>query len=146
MKKQFGWKINDIRKARREALLKARSVDLGPHADEPIGKTMERIQDLLTSCYEFDFSPLGHLRKYFPEFEWKFIDYFHEPELSPERTLSAAITSADYLWTVFNDTFVVATRKSITGKPHRICWERKEGLSPDSEWARLVKRAGGFFV
>lgn len=82
-------------------------------AETELWETMEGIYQYIKASLYMDDNPLRHLRKYFPDFEWKFYKMAGLEELAP------IIAKADYIWNTHDDIFgsegiVTATEK---GRP-----------------------------
>jgi hypothetical protein len=79
-------------------------------AETELCETMEGIYQYIQSVLYMDDNPLRHLRKYFPDFVWKFHKIENLEKLAP------IIAEADYIWSshdyiFFSEGIVIARRK-----------------------------------
>lgn len=79
-------------------------------AETELCDTMEDIYQYIQRVLHMDDNPLRHLRKYFPDFEWKFYKIEKLEKLAP------VIAKADYIWSshdylFFSEGIVVATQR-----------------------------------
>jgi hypothetical protein len=90
------------------------------NVEESVDSTLTDIGLYIQWCHEFSCPPLPHLRKYFPDFEWK----FHEVETATQ--VARIIEKVDYAILEGNGSdwsmgFYTATQKDNRGKK-KICF------------------------
>jgi len=90
-----------------------------------LGQVMEEIQLLLDAEYLFDWNPLVHLRKYFPDFKW-------QSHARPTEKYREIICGADYIWRSGGRGFGSGSRKYITATERGVAEHRRICFSPKS--------------
>ncbi len=80
--------------------------------EQHLGLVINDIQRLLDGCFDFNLNPLSHLRKYFPDFDWK----GWRPQT--EREVATIASDSDYIWVTNSNSdwstgIVTATRLSL---------------------------------
>lgn len=97
-----------------------------------------RIENLLNACYTFGINPLTHLRKLFPDYNWR---WYGTTVLDTEAEIRLVVRQADYLWLAGGWHFVRATR--ISERPENwskpILWS-KDCIRPDA--VQRILRSG----
>lgn len=97
------------------------------------------VRALIQGCYEFGLNPLPHLRRYFPNFFWKYwgIHDGKERDVTSDtfdQKFIAHVTSQDYTW--FSDAGgdwscgVVSARERNGKEPRKILFESDGGIMP----------------
>lgn len=105
-----------------------------------LGMLMKDIDLYIYSSLMMDDNPLRHLRRSFPDFEWK----FYEGNNMGEAVRS--LVSADYIWmrwfgSILDD-FITATQKGRKN-PRVLCYREKDEYSAAKYSARLKAQVPG---
>ncbi|MFA6315280.1 MAG: hypothetical protein WC648_02855 [Candidatus Paceibacterota bacterium] len=107
----------EVQKAERQALVQRANIK---HSRGEINfeELLLRIHQFIFMNFQWDNSPLRHLRIRFPDFIWEYCNLNAEPV--PDTTVGIAVRAfygADYTWTVLDDNFLFkAWKKKRTGE------------------------------
>ncbi|MBX4206594.1 hypothetical protein KW784_02290 [Candidatus Parcubacteria bacterium] len=99
-----------------------------------LGRAMDEINEYIYASLHMHDNPLRYLRRYFPDFTWK----FHEDH--DEAQAARIIAESDYIWLhcfgLINDNFITAIRKNGE-KPRVLCYRPQK---ESDEWVGRLKK------
>jgi hypothetical protein len=101
----------EVQEAERQALVQRANIKHG-RGEVNFEELLLRIHQFIFMSFQWDNSPLRHLRMRFPDFIWEYCNLNAEPV--PDTTVGIAVRAfygADYTWTVLDDTFLFKARK-----------------------------------